>query len=201
METPAASLSQETRQQAAETTSSPEKRGKRTIIVAVDGSPGSKQALQFVCSNILQPSDDLLLIHVRPEFSEDWLYSEGSDERLVKESRQLLQQMKEVVHQSQCQVQEVKCESWSGDARNCLVRLADSLHPQLLAMGSRGRGLIARTLLGSVSDYVVRYAACPVLIVRMKEVENKTPTDSSTSSSSSFTEQMKNLGVVVDSGR
>jgi nucleotide-binding universal stress UspA family protein len=31
-------------------------------------------------------------------------------------------------------------------------------------MGSRGRGGIKRALLGSVSDFVVRNASCPVVI-------------------------------------
>jgi len=33
-------------------------------------------------------------------------------------------------------------------------------------MGSRGREGIRRALMGSVSDAVVRYAHCPVMVVR-----------------------------------
>ncbi len=33
-------------------------------------------------------------------------------------------------------------------------------------MGTRGMGTIRRTLLGSVSDYVVHHAHCPVTVCR-----------------------------------
>ena len=36
----------------------------------------------------------------------------------------------------------------------------------MIAMGTHGRGLIARTFLGSVAEYVVRHAECPVITMR-----------------------------------
>ena len=50
-----------------------------------------------------------------------------------------------------------------GGAAQTLVEVAEGA--DLLVVGSHGRGVIARTLLGSVSDYVVRHAPCPVLVV------------------------------------
>lgn len=35
----------------------------------------------------------------------------------------------------------------------------------LIVVGTRARGVVARTLLGSVADAVVRHAPCPVLVV------------------------------------
>lgn len=39
-------------------------------------------------------------------------------------------------------------------------------HAQLVVVGSRGQGAVRRTLLGSVSDYLVHHCHCPVLIVK-----------------------------------
>jgi nucleotide-binding universal stress UspA family protein len=47
-----------------------------------------------------------------------------------------------------------------------IVGLAEELGAGLIVMGSRGHGGVRRTLMGSVSDSVVRHAHCPVMIVR-----------------------------------
>jgi nucleotide-binding universal stress UspA family protein len=56
----------------------------------------------------------------------------------------------------------------TGDAAQEIVDLAEELKVGLIAMGSRGKRRIKRTLMGSVSDSVVRHARCPVLVARWK---------------------------------
>ena len=51
-----------------------------------------------------------------------------------------------------------------GDAGPALCRLASELSAAAIVIGSRGRGGLKRAVLGSVSDYVVRNAPCPVLV-------------------------------------
>jgi nucleotide-binding universal stress UspA family protein len=53
-----------------------------------------------------------------------------------------------------------------GRADEEIVALAEEIGAGLIVMGSRGHGRLRRTLLGSVSDAVVRHAHCPVTIVR-----------------------------------
>lgn len=50
-----------------------------------------------------------------------------------------------------------------------IVKAAADEKGGLIVMGTRGLGLIRRTLLGSVSEYVVHHANCPVTIVRQNE--------------------------------
>jgi nucleotide-binding universal stress UspA family protein len=47
-----------------------------------------------------------------------------------------------------------------------LVACASERAADLVVMGTRGRGGVARTVLGSVADIVVRHAECPVVTVR-----------------------------------
>ena len=52
-----------------------------------------------------------------------------------------------------------------------IVELGEKLGVGLVVVGSRGLGRLRRTLMGSVSDSVVRHAHCPVLVVRDGERE------------------------------
>lgn len=45
-----------------------------------------------------------------------------------------------------------------------LVDLVQKEDCQLILVGSRGRGTVRRTLLGSISDYVMRHSTVPVAI-------------------------------------
>jgi nucleotide-binding universal stress UspA family protein len=47
-----------------------------------------------------------------------------------------------------------------------LCRLAAEEAADVVVVGSHGRGVLKRVLLGSVSDYLVHHSPCPVLVVR-----------------------------------
>jgi nucleotide-binding universal stress UspA family protein len=53
----------------------------------------------------------------------------------------------------------------TGDPGPVLCKLARELKADVVVVGSRGRGMVTRALLGSVSSYVMHHAPCPVLIV------------------------------------
>jgi nucleotide-binding universal stress UspA family protein len=50
-----------------------------------------------------------------------------------------------------------------------IVALAEELEAGLVVVGSRGLGGMRRSLMGSVSDSVVRHAHCPVMVVRKEK--------------------------------
>ena len=45
-----------------------------------------------------------------------------------------------------------------------IVQLATTECATMIVMGTRGLGFIRRTILGSVSDYVLHHAHCPVAV-------------------------------------
>ncbi|MEV3936806.1 universal stress protein [Glycomyces sp. NPDC049804] len=52
-----------------------------------------------------------------------------------------------------------------GDPAEALLR--QSAHADLLVVGEHGRDEVARAMLGSVSQYCVHHAPCPVVVVRV----------------------------------
>jgi nucleotide-binding universal stress UspA family protein len=53
-----------------------------------------------------------------------------------------------------------------GDAAEQIVRLSEDLDAGTIVIGSKGMSAITRLVMGSVSERVVRYAHCPVYVIR-----------------------------------
>jgi nucleotide-binding universal stress UspA family protein len=58
-----------------------------------------------------------------------------------------------------------------GNVAEEIVELAKNLEADLIVMGSRGHGGLRRAIEGSISDVVVRHAACAVMTVRSEQDE------------------------------
>ena len=56
-----------------------------------------------------------------------------------------------------------------GDPRTIILEQIEKYQPAAIVMGSRGLGLLKRSLLGSVSDYVLHESNAPVIIVKEQE--------------------------------
>jgi nucleotide-binding universal stress UspA family protein len=60
-----------------------------------------------------------------------------------------------------------------GEVAKEVVGLAEELEVDLIVVGTRGRSVIRRALMGSVSDSIVRHARCPVVVARSQETVDK----------------------------
>lgn len=90
------------------------------------------------------------------------------------------------LHYFAIQQTDVKCISESGNPGQHLVDISNKQKCQLLVIGTRGQGTVARTILGSVSDYVLHHATIPVCIVRAPDTthgRDRTGSSSSTGKS------------------
>ena len=54
-----------------------------------------------------------------------------------------------------------------GSAGIALCEFAEEVSADVIVMGTRGRGPLRRAFLGSISDYVLRNATCPVMVDRV----------------------------------
>jgi len=64
--------------------------------------------------------------------------------------------------------------TWEGQPGEAIVAAAESEGADLVVVGTHGRSVIGRLLLGSVSEYVVRHSRVPVMVVRPRELATST---------------------------
>jgi nucleotide-binding universal stress UspA family protein len=136
------------------------------IIVGVDGSPASRVAVDWAARDAALRGADLKLVHVLvppavmafPEVPMPPGFMEWQDE----EGRRLLDSAVKTVEEAGAQV-EVSTEMVSGSAVPVLADLSSSA--QMIVVGCRGHGALARGLLGSISTGLAHHAHCPVAII------------------------------------
>ncbi|GJP48110.1 hypothetical protein CLOM_g7389 [Closterium sp. NIES-68] len=146
----------------------------RTILIAVDSSESSYNAVRWVATFLLRTGDRIVILHVQPQpdlvqgvvakdLPLDPEAIESIRTHISKLSRVTLQKCQDIC-QSFKFAAETKAEI--GDPRTVICEEAAHLNADLLVMGSRGLGTLTRQLLGSVSSYCVHNAPVPVLVVR-----------------------------------
>lgn len=138
----------------------------KKILVPVDFSDCSKRALGYAIAFARQFDAELTLLHVvpiNPPISEM-----GSvDLVTVEEARKDLEEVQAMVGPAVASHTVVR----QGEAHFEITRAAKELGSDLVILSTHGRSGLARVLMGSTAEKVVRHAGCPVLVVREHEHE------------------------------
>jgi nucleotide-binding universal stress UspA family protein len=140
------------------------------VLIPMDYTDLAETALRTACS--LHPDAEITVLHVidfrtsdlgpggwgeTPETWEEWL----ADAR--DHAEDLLADAQEIAAEYDVTV---STDTAVGEDAQTIVGYAEDHDVDLLIIGSHGRSLPARLLLGSVSETVVRRSPVPVLVVR-----------------------------------
>jgi nucleotide-binding universal stress UspA family protein len=154
-----------------------------TVLVATDGSEEASRAREVAVELCAKTGSELHLVHVYGVAPIYPLYPEATDPGGAELEDPVLQEELESLSEQRAQeVLDAEAERVravggtvaqahlrEGGVPHEIVALAEDTGVGLIVVGNRGHGGIRRALTGSVSDSVVRYAHCPVLVVRDQE--------------------------------
>lgn len=138
------------------------------ILCALDFSAGSQRALQMAIRLAREQNAALVLMHVWYVPSTgvgDFPFSLGMAARIVGHASQSLDA---AVEEARAEgLATVTSELVQGIPGWTIIEAANR-DPEidLVVVGTHGRTGIARVLVGSVAEYIVRHAPCPVLVAR-----------------------------------
>lgn len=147
--------------------------GAKGVVVGVDGSEESLQAVAVAAAEADLGGDELTVVlafKTPARWVEKQLPSSGLAESMVEENRIVLAESVAglgdkypdlVVHQ--------RLETDTQPAKALVDAAADA---RLLVIGSRGRGGLSRTVLGSTAHAVLVNVPCPTVVTRVHKVKH-----------------------------
>ena len=141
---------------------------KRTLLLATDLSEASASATEEAFDLASRLEARILAVSVIDPGS--LLLPGGRFRARVDQVRARREQLAQaLVERGRSEGIEVSFLVWTGDPGDVIVEAAEAERADMVLVGSHGRGVVGRFLLGSVSEHVVRHAPCPVLVVRPRE--------------------------------
>lgn len=132
---------------------------KPVVVVGVDGSQSSKDALRWA-ANYAELSGGA--VRVVTSFKTELLIAGSPNAGLAAQARETLEGAVSEVFGAKPSVP-VSVDVIPGHPAQVLVEASRSA--DLLVVGSRGHGAFVGMFLGSVSNHCVHHAKCPVLVV------------------------------------
>lgn len=128
------------------------------IVVGVDGSPSAVAAVRWAAHEAAIRKVPLSLIHISDE-------SLSGDARRRCHSAQIVSAAMQVAKAGILRGVDLPIRSEVFYAAPIPTLVDLSKDAQMIVAGSRGRGLVSRLLLGSVSSALIHYGHCPVAVV------------------------------------
>jgi nucleotide-binding universal stress UspA family protein len=144
----------------------------KKILVPVDGSAPSKAAADLAVRLASDQGADLVFVSVCETARIIAMMSTpaiGADPSIALDAereacRHALDDAGKLTVSASCKVQSFLDEGVSID---CILQSAENTKADLIVMGSHGRGGLARAVVGSVAEGVMRRAKIPVLILHV----------------------------------
>ncbi len=134
------------------------------IVAGVDGSPASRAALRWALwhAGLVDGTITVVMAWDYPAIY-DWEVP-GPGDATHHTARALTQEINDVAGDNS--PIELHKEIAQGHPAKALLECVKETQADLLVVGNRGHGGFTEALLGSVSQYCVHHATCPVVVVR-----------------------------------
>ena len=139
----------------------------KKILCAIDRSPSSLQAFGYAIALAKWQSARLNLLEVIEEAPPPGISRAPASDGVPNETRRTLERdLRRVLTARRASDVKVEISMRKGNVVQEILSQARTSRPDLLVIGTHGRGGVQRLVLGSVAEKVLRLATCPVLTVR-----------------------------------
>jgi nucleotide-binding universal stress UspA family protein len=137
------------------------------ILLAVDASDESKEAIRTAIDLARMSDGEVLVVHVHPK---DVGFQVKDDVETRVEAELLIEAAVDIVKKAGVPVVGDLRSARADRVAHEVLTAAAAYRADCIVVGSRGCGPLTEMLLGSVANEVVHHALCPVLVARQLPV-------------------------------
>jgi len=151
------------------------------IVIPIDHSPHSEAAFQWYIQHLHRPENTVRLIHcyefkINPKWTD--IKAVTGTTTIAQELQQTKATAKLLIEQYEAQLQKYKImgsvhTEFSTTPGEMVIDCVSRFRGDHVVMGSRGLGMVRRTILGSVSQYVIEHSIVPVTVIPPKSGSSK----------------------------
>ncbi|KAF5395958.1 Universal stress protein [Paragonimus heterotremus] len=149
---------------------------KRKVIIPLDTSPHSKRAMEWYFVHMKSEHDLLLFVHIVEPIRNRSVIGAALEKApvllgtTIRISENFVREGKRLCREAMQEASEhgIKAHSFiylDTKPGAALVKAINELNADIVVMGNRGVGPLRRTILGSVSNYVLHHARLPIALV------------------------------------
>ncbi|XP_076809794.1 universal stress protein YxiE-like [Clavelina lepadiformis] len=146
------------------------------VLIAVDPSDIAEKAFDWYFKNIHKEGNEVYVCHEAEQPDLPTVFFAGGASfpaaeigRIMTDHNKKKNEL-ENTYTMKCKSYKIKhridIETTQDKPGVAICKKAEKVHANMIVMGTRGMGAIRRTVLGSVSDYVLHHSKVPVLICR-----------------------------------
>ena len=135
----------------------------KSVLFATDGSKYSEAATNRAIGFAKSYGSELKVVSVVDVTEEFMARAPGALEDLVKKAKDVVEDVKKRASSEGIKAEGIVRE---GEAYKAIIDTASKEKAGIIVMGSHGRTGLRRLLMGSVTEKVIGYAPCPVLVVK-----------------------------------
>ncbi|KAI8886552.1 adenine nucleotide alpha hydrolases-like protein, partial [Backusella circina FSU 941] len=147
------------------------------IVVAVDGSPISKEAIRYAltfCSRLREPYkvEVLHAIPLNPTGTSAFGILDGLDrmnnEDIKQDAKETIKELESYLSSFKENEKAFKLVSKEAfvDSGEIIAAYVNDISPDMLIVGSSNKEGIHRYIMGSVSEYCLHHCNCPVTVIK-----------------------------------
>jgi nucleotide-binding universal stress UspA family protein len=143
------------------------------IVVAVDGSPASNAAACWAARDAAMRNIPLTVVHAVVTPTATWPpvpYPDSVAVKLEDEGKKAVLHAIKIAEDAMPADRNVPINRELVYSTPALALIKMSDEAEMIVVGTTGRGLLARGVLGSVSSTVVRQASCPVAVIHDEDL-------------------------------